>query len=70
MADWTTIDVKHNSLTAGTYIYMQAAPAGVPQVEALQVTANGSAVSGGYRYPVIRNLDGTVTIPGWLAMRW
>ena len=59
VADWTTIDVKHNSLTAGTYIYMQAAPAGVPQVEALQVTANGSAVSGGYRYPVIRNLDGT-----------
>lgn len=59
ISDWTTIDVKHNSLTAGTYIYMQAAPGGVPQVEALQVTANGSAVSGGYRYPVIRNLDGT-----------
>lgn len=66
ISNWTTIDVKHNSLTAGTYIYMQAAPAGVAQIEALQVTAAGSAVTGGYRYPVIRNLDGTGA-NGWVA---
>ncbi|MGD9725212.1 MAG: tail fiber domain-containing protein [Nitrospiraceae bacterium] len=66
ISNWTTIDVKHNNLTAGTYIYMQAAPAGVAQIEALQVTATGSAVTGGYRYPVIRNLDGTGA-NGWVA---
>lgn len=55
----TTIDVKHNALVSGDYIYMAAAPGGVAQVEAMKITSSATAITGGYRYSVTRNLDGS-----------
>ena len=55
----TTIDVKHNGFTSGTYIYMASAPGGVAQVEAMKITSSASTITGGYRYNVTRNLDGS-----------
>lgn len=54
-----SIDVEHNFLTTGDYVYMQAAPANVPQFEVFQITSSASTITGGYRYSAIRNLDGT-----------
>lgn len=55
----TTIDVAHNNLVNGAYIYLNASPAGLAQLEAMQVTSTATAISGGYRYTVTRNLDGS-----------
>lgn len=55
----TTIDVKHNALVIGDYIYMAAAPGGIAQVEAMKITSSATAITGGYRYSVTRNLDGS-----------
>lgn len=64
----TTIDVENNNLHSGTggsavghYLYMSSAPGGVPQIEAMKVAngANPTAITGGYRYTVTRNSDGT-----------
>lgn len=55
----TTIDVKHNFLASGDYVMLQTAPAGVAQFEALKVTSGATVITGGYRYTVTRNQDGT-----------
>lgn len=55
----TTIDVENNNLGSGEYIYFAAAPGGVPQIEAMKVTSAATTITGGYRYSVTRNLDGT-----------
>ena len=55
----TTIDVKHNNLVSGDYVYMASAPGGVAQVESMKVTSGATAITGGYRYTVTRNLDGS-----------
>lgn len=49
----TTIDVKYNNLANGDRIYLEANGA----VEFMAVTSGASAISGGYRYSVTRNLD-------------
>lgn len=54
-----TIDVEHNQWTSGDYVYMQTAPGGIPQIEAMQVISSAVAITGGYRYWINRNLDGT-----------
>lgn len=55
----TTIDVKHEIFDSGDYIYLEAAPGGVAQIEAMKVTSAHTTIAGGYRYTVTRNLDGT-----------
>lgn len=54
-----TMDVEHNFLQSGDYVYMQAAPSNIPQFEVFQITSTYTAITGGYRYSAIRNLDGT-----------
>jgi len=51
----TTIDVKHNNLTSGDRIYLEANG----NIEFMAVTSSASAITGGYRYSVSRNLDGS-----------
>ena len=55
----TTIDVKHNNLVSGDYVYMASAPGGVAQVESMKVTSGATVITGGYRYTVTRNQDGS-----------
>lgn len=55
----TTIDVANNNLVNGEYIYMSSAPGGVAQVEAMKITSSATAITGGYRYNLTRNLDGS-----------
>lgn len=55
----TTIDVKHNLLANGTFTYMAAAPGGIAQIESMKVTSGATNITGGYRYSVTRNQDGT-----------
>ena len=55
----TTIDVKHNNLVSGDYVYMASAPGGVAQVESMKVTSAATTITGGYRYTVTRNQDGS-----------
>lgn len=54
-----TIDVEHNFLQPNDYVYMQTAPAGIPQFEVFQITSSYSAITGGYRYSAVRDLDGS-----------
>jgi hypothetical protein len=71
-AGQTTIDLKHNvaSFTSGTYLYLESAPGGVAQIEAMKITsASPSAVTGppaGWRYTVTRGLN-TSGAKTWLA---
>lgn len=51
----STIDVAHNNLRSGDRVQMQAAG----QYELLAVTSAASTITGGFRYSVTRNLDGT-----------
>jgi hypothetical protein len=44
---WSSIDVKHNSLSSGTYVYLQTAPGGISQIEAMQVISSATAITGG-----------------------
>jgi hypothetical protein len=56
----TSITVKYNNFTNGTYIMFEAAPAGVPQFEVMKVTTSSPTGSAGaYVYTVTRNQDGT-----------
>ena len=55
----TTIDVAYNNFVNGEYVYLSAAPGGAAQIEAMQVTSSATAITGGYRYSVSRNLDGS-----------
>ena len=51
----TTIDVKHNQMSSGDRVYMEANG----KLEWLAITSSASTITGGYRYSVTRNLDGT-----------
>lgn len=51
----TTIDVKYNNYANGDCIYFEANGA----VEFMAVTSSSSVITGGYRYSVTRNLDGS-----------
>ena len=51
----TEIDVKHNNLPNGERIYMET----VGQVEFMAVTSGPTTITGGYRYSVTRNRDGS-----------
>lgn len=53
----TAIDVEHNNLVSGEYIYLKTAPGGTPQIEAMTVASAATVITGGYRYTVTRNLD-------------
>jgi hypothetical protein len=55
----STMDVDSNSLTSGDFIYMAAAPGGIAQIEAMRVASSATTITGGYRYTVVRNHDGT-----------
>lgn len=50
-----TIDVKYNNLANGDRIYLEANGS----VEFMAVTSGASVITGGFRYSVTRNLDGT-----------
>ena len=70
----TTIDVKHNNLPLNGYVVLQTAPGGIMQFEVLKVTSAATALGTdlGYRYTVVRNLDGVsaddpVGANSWLA---
>jgi len=55
----TTIDVEHNNIT-NAYIKMQTAPGGVAQIEIMKVASGApTTITGGYRYGIQRNEDGT-----------
>lgn len=62
----TTIDVEHNNLVSGEYVELRTAPLGLQQFEAMHVTSGPTTITGGYRYSVDRNLDGTGA-NNWLA---
>lgn len=62
----STIDVEHNNLSSGGFVILKAAPGGIAQFEAMKVTSAASAITGGYRYSVTRNVDGTGA-NGWVA---
>lgn len=51
----TTFDVKYNNLASGDRVYMETPG----QVEFMAVTSAATPISGGYRYSITRNLDGT-----------
>lgn len=55
----TSIDVEHNNIADNSYIFLQTAPAGIAQIEAMQVVSGPTPITGGYRHLVNRNLDGT-----------
>lgn len=55
----TTIDVKENNLQSGEFAVLRTAPSGIQQAEVLKITSSATAISGGYRYTVERNKDGT-----------
>lgn len=54
-----TIDLEHNFFANGDYFYMASAPNGTPQVEAFKVTSGPTTISGGFRYSVTGDQDGT-----------
>ena len=51
----TSIDVKHNFLVSGDRIWLEADG----KLEWLAITSGATPISGGYRYSVTRDLDGT-----------
>ena len=55
----STIDVEHNNLTNGGYVILKTAPAGVAQTEVMKIISTASSITGGYRYSVTRDQDGS-----------
>lgn len=51
----TQIEVKHNQMASGDRVYMEADG----KVEFMAVTSGPTTITGGYRYNVTRNLDGS-----------
>lgn len=51
----TTIDVKYNNLSSGDRVYMEAGG----QLEFISIDSAATTITGGYRYTVTRNLDGS-----------
>jgi hypothetical protein len=62
----STIDVEHNIFSLNDYIYLATAPGGIAQIEAMRITSSSTAITGGYRFSVTRNVDGTLA-NSWLA---
>ena len=63
----TTIDVEHNIFVQNDYIYLATAPNGIAQIESMRITSTSPTnITGGYRYSVTRNVDGTVA-NSWVA---
>lgn len=63
----STIDVKHNNLANGMYIYMSSAPGGIAQIEAMKVTSTYTSIPGGYfRYSVNRG-EGATSARDWVS---
>jgi hypothetical protein len=50
-----TMDVKHNQIASGDRVVMEADG----KLEFMAVTSSGSVITGGYRYSITRNLDGS-----------
>jgi len=50
----TSIDVKHNQMSSGDRVLLQANG----KMEWMAITSSPSAITGGYRYNVTRNLEG------------
>lgn len=53
----TTMDVSTNTLANGNYCYLRAS--GLPLIETVQVASAPTAITGGYRYTIVRNVTGT-----------
>lgn len=51
----TSVDVKHNLFSNGDRAWLQANG----KLEFMAITSSATAITGGYRYNVTRNLDGT-----------
>lgn len=51
----TTIDVKYNNLNNGDRVYLEANS----NIEFIAITSIATPISGGFRYSVTRNLDGS-----------
>ena len=51
----TTIDVKYNNFVNGDRVYMEANGS----IEFIAIASTASVITGGYRYTVTRNLDGS-----------
>ena len=51
----STVDVKHNQMTSGDRVYMESNGF----IEFMAITSGPTTITGGYRYSVTRNLDGT-----------
>jgi hypothetical protein len=62
----STIDVEHNIFSLNDYIYLATAPGGIAQIESMRITSSSTAITGGYRFSVTRNVDGTLA-NSWLA---
>ena len=55
-----TMDVVHNIFAVNDIAFLQTAPGGIAQIEAVQVTQyNGQQPSGAHRYTILRNIDGS-----------
>ncbi len=57
----TTIDVEHNELASGDYVVLKTAPGGVAQFEVMKIDSSYTdlGIGNGYRYTVIRGVDGS-----------
>lgn len=55
----TTIDVADEIYDSGDFAVMQTAPAGTPQFEAIKIVSGHSVITGGFRYTIERNKDGS-----------
>lgn len=51
----TTIDVKHNEMASGDRVYLEVSAS----VEFMSIDSGPSVITGGFRYTVTRNLDGS-----------
>jgi hypothetical protein len=58
----TTIDVKHNEMTAGDIVYMEDAG----KVEFMAIVSYNQAITGGHRYTVTRRVDSSPS-NAWVA---
>ena len=54
-----SLDVKYNNYVSGEFVHMFSAPGGVQQEEIFQISSSYTAITGGFRYSAVRNLNGT-----------
>jgi len=62
------IDVKDSSIFNNDFIRLETAPGGVPQVEMMKAVSDPIAITGGFRYNVLRKVDDTLGIVTIAAM--